>query len=265
MNDSPCLSMPTILSKKTKSINPKPLEMNKIKNGRNTPTLNTSNQMQKRKSSYIILPHFLSNPTRWKFESQQYTNLVKIDFCDLVRDADPVGLSHMVPKSPIGQILGHLEQVLLLSFLGFIGDRRRSRSSSISRVWGTSAEASEETRCEPTQVYGSIRYCSMCETARHFRVTALWLIRLRWLLLFAFARRRKPIKKFVLLRIWPREFSYIGIDPLCFSFYAELSFIIVLLLFHFFHREKKIAFLIVSLSVVFFFLSPAGFKFWCTG
>lgn len=58
----------------------------------------------------------------------------------------------------------------------------------------------------------------------------------------SFARRRKPIKKFVLLRIWPREFSYIGIDPCAFLFMQKLSFIIVLFLFHFFHREKNCIF-----------------------
>lgn len=52
-------------------------------------------------------------------------DLVEIDLGDLVRDVGPVGLGHVESESPIGQKLGHLEQVLLLLLtLGLVRRRR---------------------------------------------------------------------------------------------------------------------------------------------
>lgn len=82
-----------------------------------------------------------------KQERERRNYLVEIDFGDLVRDASPVGFSHVVADSPVGQELSDLEEVLLLLALRFLGGGRgRRRARVLGRRRRRSAKASEEVQ-----------------------------------------------------------------------------------------------------------------------
>lgn len=80
--------------------------------------------------------------------------LVEIDLGDLVGDAGPVSLGHVVPDAPVGKELSHLEQVLLLLPLRLLrrsGRRSAARRRRRRRRSG-GAEVSEEAERLPQQV-----------------------------------------------------------------------------------------------------------------
>ena len=86
--------------------------------------LQTTNQ---RLSISFLTIIFLKIETKqkWKTQRERERDLVEIDLGDLVRDASPVSLGHVVSESPVGQKLSHLEQVLLLFSFGFFRGRGR--------------------------------------------------------------------------------------------------------------------------------------------
>ena len=98
-------------------------------------------------------------------------DLVEIDLGDLVRDASPVSLGHVVSESPVGQKLSHLEQVLLLFSFGFFRGRGRRWSSSSRVIRWSSTEASKEVERELQEALASIARSSVCQSCRHFWVS----------------------------------------------------------------------------------------------
>ena len=104
-------------------------------------------------------------------ERERERDLVEIDLGDLVRDASPVSLGHVVSESPVGQKLSHLEQVLLLFSFGFFRGRGRRWSSSSRVIRWSSTEASKEIERELQEALASIARSSVCQSCRHFWVS----------------------------------------------------------------------------------------------
>ena len=114
---------------------------------------------------------FLKIETKQKWKTQRERDLVEIDLGDLVRDASPVSLGHVVSESPVGQKLSHLEQVLLLFSFGFFRGRGRRWSSSSRVIRWSSTEASKEIERELQEALASIARSSVCQSCRHFWVS----------------------------------------------------------------------------------------------
>lgn len=110
-----------------------------------------------------------------KQNRERERDLVEIDLGDLVRDASPVSLGHVVSESPVGQKLSDLEQVLLLFSFGFFGGRGRRWSSSSRVIRWSSTEASEEVERELEEALASIARSSVCQSGRHFWVSLCFL------------------------------------------------------------------------------------------